>query len=123
MLKRADPVAAHMRLVYLERVRKKQVPEPFFDDSLEEECATDKTAAEAVNVLKTVLLQCQAIDPADRPRMDAVTNTLISQGLLSNHYQKIYDQVIHALENVMPYKPRKDEYPCNILDQFLPPSF
>ena len=65
VLKRADPVAANRRLVYLEGVRKKQLPEPFFDDSLEEKCAADKTAAEAVNALKTVLLQCQAIDPAD----------------------------------------------------------
>ena len=102
VFRRANPFGAMTQEIYLEDVKSGKVPDPVFEDSLKEEYATDKIAAEAVNVLKTVLLRCQAGDPVNRPCMDWVTTTLKSEGLLSNHHQKIQDQVSTAFTNVTP---------------------
>jgi len=123
VLKRNYPFGPLTRTVYLEGVKNNQVPEPACDDKLMEECEVENVAEKAINILKTIFLQCQAIDPADRPKMEEVTNTLKDQHLLSEHQGRIKDQVDIALGNISVGKPLQKNYACQTLDKFLPPSF
>ena len=123
VLKRGYPCDHTVQSFYLQNVADGKPPDPTCDNSLVEECETDDDASKAVQILKTVLLQCQAVEPLDRPSMENVTKMLQDQLVLSLHHHKLQRQVEAALANVKPYEPLQEDHFCQTLDNFLPPSF
>ena len=123
VLKRDYPCDHTIQNFYLQNVADGKPPDPTCDNSLVEECEKDDVAGEAIQILKTVLLQCQAVEPFDRPSMEKVTELLQARPLLSLHSNKLQHQEETALANVRPYKPLQEDHFCLTLDNFLPPSF
>ena len=121
ILKRKYPFLPSTREIYLNNVKKGELPKPSCDGSLENECKNYSHSREVVDLLKRKMGQCQQFTPSKRPAMQEVAASL-KKGLTSRHHAVSKD-VQSASKNFIIHQPEQHKYTCQSIDKFLPPRF
>ena len=111
------------RELYLLKVKSGQLFDPVCDEALKAECEHwhSALAREPVDLLKTVMEQCQKFQPSKRPNMKDVANLLKAD--FKTHEDAAAAEEVVALQNIGIKQPQKHNSVCQSIDKFKPPFF